>query len=132
LEGVVVLTDTWSVCRWDGAESTPCCGTNVIFSRKCLTEIGGFVYGSVTEDFLTSMYLHNKVGDLIMMIYTVTGCTDEFTNSAPSQGFKTKYVHEYLARGLSPDNLHDFMKQRFRWAAGKGALYRDDFLVLCR
>lgn len=44
---------------WDGANSAPCCGTNVIFSRACLTSIGGFIYGSVTEDFLTSMYLHN-------------------------------------------------------------------------
>lgn len=78
---------------WDGAGCAPCCGTNVIFSRKCLTSVGGFVYGSVTEDFLTSMYLHNA-------------------------GYKSKYVHEYLARGLSPDSLHDFMKQRLRWAAG--------------
>ncbi len=44
---------------WDGANCAPCCGTNVIFSRACLTSIGGFIYGSVTEDFLTSMYLHN-------------------------------------------------------------------------
>jgi cellulose synthase (UDP-forming) len=27
-------------------------------------------------------------------------------------------VHEYLAKGLSPETVHDFMKQRFRWAAG--------------
>lgn len=78
---------------WDGADACPCCGTNVIFSRKNLTAIGGFVYGSVTEDFLTSMYLHNA-------------------------GYKSKYVHEYLARGLAPETLHDFMKQRLRWAAG--------------
>lgn len=79
---------------WDGAGSTPCCGTNVVFSRECLGFIGGFVYGSVTEDFLTSMYLHNA-------------------------GFNSKYIHEYLAFGLSPDSVHDFMKQRHRWAAGK-------------
>lgn len=47
----------------------------------------------MTEDFLTSMYLHDA-------------------------GFRSKYVHEYLARGLSPDSLSDFMKQRLRWAAG--------------
>jgi len=27
-------------------------------------------------------------------------------------------VHEYLASGLSPETVHDFYKQRFRWAAG--------------
>lgn len=78
---------------WDAAGSTPCCGTNVTFSRKALTSIGGFTYGSITEDFLTSMTLH-------------------------SNRYKTKYVHEYLAFGLSPETVHDFYKQRFRWAAG--------------
>ena len=78
---------------WDGAHSTPCCGTNVIFSRNALRNTGGFVYGSITEDFLTSMYLHDLK-------------------------YKSKYVHEYLAHGLSPDCLHDFYKQRLRWAAG--------------
>ena len=34
---------------WDGAQSTPCCGTNVVFSRKNLTSVGGFVYGSVSR-----------------------------------------------------------------------------------
>jgi cellulose synthase (UDP-forming) len=32
--------------------------------------------------------------------------------------YRTKYVHEYLAKGLSPETIHDFYKQRFRWAAG--------------
>ncbi len=39
--------------------STPCCGTNVTFSRKALLSVGGFTYGSITEDFLTSMTLHS-------------------------------------------------------------------------
>jgi len=95
---------------WDGAGSAPCCGTNVIFSRKCLTSNDvtgnpGFAYGSVTEDFLTSMCLHSK-------------------------GYKSKYVHEYLARGLSPDSLNDFMKQRLRWAAGAVEIFvRNNALV---
>jgi len=33
--------------------------------------------------------------------------------------YKTKYVHEYLAAGLAPETVHDFFKQRFRWAAGE-------------
>lgn len=44
---------------WDAAGSTPCCGTNVVFSRQALLSIGGFTYGSITEDFLTSMTLHS-------------------------------------------------------------------------
>jgi len=45
---------------WDAVDSTPCCGTNVTFSRKALLSIGGFTYGSITEDFLTSMTLHSR------------------------------------------------------------------------
>jgi cellulose synthase (UDP-forming) len=44
---------------WDAVGSTPCCGTNVTFSRKALLSVGGFTYGSITEDFLTSMTLHS-------------------------------------------------------------------------
>jgi len=78
---------------WDAVGCTPCCGTNVVFSRAALLSIGGFTYGSITEDFLTSMTLHNH-------------------------GYESKYVHEYLAAGLAPESLHGFYKQRFRWAAG--------------
>jgi len=96
---------------WDGAGSAPCCGTNVMFSRKCLTSQNvtgnnGFAYGSVTEDFLTSMCLH-------------------------SLGYKSKYVHEYLARGLSPDSLNDFMKQRLRWAAGAVEIFIRNNALFC-
>ena len=44
---------------WDAVGGTPCCGTNVVFSRAALLSIGGFTYGSITEDFLTSMTLNN-------------------------------------------------------------------------
>jgi cellulose synthase/poly-beta-1,6-N-acetylglucosamine synthase-like glycosyltransferase len=78
---------------WANWGCVPCCGTNVLFSRKVLEEIGGFQYGSVTEDFLTSMYLHSK-------------------------GYKSKYCETTLAHGLAPFTLDDFYKQRFRWALG--------------
>ena len=77
----------------------PCCGTNVLFSRKALEEIGGFQYGSVTEDFLTSMYLHSKK-------------------------YTSKYCDKVLAHGLAPFSLEDFYKQRFRWALGGFQLLR--------
>jgi len=83
-----IIMKSWA---WWGC--VPCCGTNVLFSRKVLEEIGGFQYGSVTEDFLTSMYLHSK-------------------------GYKSKYCDKTLACGLAPFTLDDFYKQRFRWALG--------------
>jgi len=80
---------------WDTAGSTPCCGTNVVFSRNAFNtlEPKGFQYGSITEDFLTSLTMH-------------------------ASGLKSKYVREILATGLAPETYSDFFKQRFRWAAG--------------
>jgi len=71
----------------------PCCGTNVLFHYASLCELGGFQYGSITEDFLTSMYFH-------------------------SQGKKSGYVSQTIATGLAPYSLFDFFKQRKRWMIG--------------
>ena len=37
-----------------------CCGTNVIFRREALLDVGGFDETSVTEDFATSLQFHLK------------------------------------------------------------------------
>jgi cellulose synthase/poly-beta-1,6-N-acetylglucosamine synthase-like glycosyltransferase len=71
----------------------PCCGTNVIFHRKTLMDIGGFQYGSVTEDFNTSLLLH-------------------------SQGFISKYFTGKTAVGMAPLSLVGFYEQRKRWSTG--------------
>ena len=84
---------------WDGWNAAPCCGTNVMFSRKALTAVGGFAYGSVTEDFLTSMTLD-------------------------AAGYRTRYVDEVLAVGLAPEGLDSFFGQRLRWAVGGLQIFR--------
>lgn len=71
----------------------PCCGTNVVFHRKTLMDIGGFQYGSVTEDFNTSMLLH-------------------------SQGFISRYYTGKTAVGMAPLSLVGFYEQRKRWSTG--------------
>jgi len=78
---------------WHFWKCVPCCGTNVLFSKKILKHIDGFQYGSVTEDFLTSMILHSK-------------------------GYISTYCNEILAIGLAPFTVSDFYKQRFRWSLG--------------
>lgn len=82
-----------------------CVGTNVIFRRTALGEIGGVYTQSNSEDIWTSLQLHRR-------------------------RWRTVFVPESLARGIAPDNLLAYFKQQFRWASGgfevllRGGLFR--------
>ncbi|MDQ1744615.1 MAG: hypothetical protein QOE23_2954 [Pseudonocardiales bacterium] len=88
-----------------------CVGTNVIFRRTALAEIGGMYTASNSEDIWTSLELHRR-------------------------GWRSVFVPETLARGLAPDNLLSFFKQQFRWSYGgfevllRGGLFRRKGLTL--
>ena len=69
------------------------CGSGGIFRRSALESIGGFLTTSTTEDIHTSIRLHAK-------------------------GFRSVYVNERLAAGLSPESFEGYLKQRDRWAQG--------------
>lgn len=69
------------------------CGTNVLIRRKALTEVGGMYEENIAEDFLTSLFMHQK-------------------------GWKSAYVKEVLAIGLAPQDLLSYYKQQLRWARG--------------
>ena len=77
----------------DGFGLTPFVGTNACWRREVLREINGFVYGSVTEDTLTSSEVHNR-------------------------GYISKYAAEDLAWGEAPVSVAAAMLQRQRWAKG--------------
>lgn len=77
----------------DGFGLTPFVGTNAIWRREVLNEIGGFVYGSVTEDTLTSNEVHRR-------------------------GYISKYASEDLCFGEAPVSVAAAMLQRQRWAKG--------------
>jgi cellulose synthase (UDP-forming) len=70
-----------------------CCGTNMVFRRAALAEVGGFPQDSVTEDFELSVRLHE--GD-----------------------WRSSYVPEVLARGLGPEDMASYVSQQHRWARG--------------
>ncbi|MDP3284264.1 MAG: glycosyltransferase family 2 protein [Desulfobacterales bacterium] len=76
-----------------------CCGTNVIFSREALMDVGGFDESSVTEDFATSLKFHMN-------------------------GWKSAYHSDVLAFGMGPEDLGGYFKQQFRWALGTVGLLR--------
>jgi cellulose synthase (UDP-forming) len=88
-----------------------CVGTNVIFRRAALEEIGGMYIASNSEDIWTSIELHRR-------------------------GWRSFFVPEVLARGLAPDSLLSYFKQQFRWAYGafevllRGGLWRGKGLTV--
>jgi cellulose synthase (UDP-forming) len=77
----------------DGQGSMFCCGTNVVFRRTALEDVGGFPEGTVTEDFELSIRLHER-------------------------GWRTAYVPEVLASGLGPEDMASYVSQQQRWARG--------------
>jgi cellulose synthase (UDP-forming) len=70
-----------------------CVGTNVMFRRDALDDIGGISTGSNSEDIWTSLRLHRN-------------------------GWKSIYVPQVLACGLAPQDVPSYLKQQLRWASG--------------
>ncbi|MBM7868517.1 glycosyltransferase [Heliobacterium gestii] len=68
-------------------------GSNTVFRRSALAAIGGFATGTITEDMATGMLLQAK-------------------------GYRTIYLNEILAEGLSAESFSDYIRQRIRWARG--------------
>jgi len=68
-------------------------GTNALFRRTAIDRIGGIPTGSITEDMATGMLIQNE-------------------------GYKSFFVRETLALGLTSENFQDLMKQRDRWCRG--------------
>lgn len=68
-------------------------GSNTVFRRTALEEIGGFATGVLTEDMATGMLLQ-------------------------AARYRAAFVAEVLAAGLAPESFADLLKQRDRWARG--------------
>jgi cellulose synthase (UDP-forming) len=88
------------VCEGKSAQDAMfCCGTNVMFRRRALVEVGGFDESSVTEDIATSIKFHTK-------------------------GWSSVYLNRICAFGMGPQDLGGYFKQQFRWALGTTGLFR--------
>ena len=74
-------------------------GTMTLIRRQVLEDIGGWAEWCITED-----------AELGLRIF--------------ERGFEAVYVSRSYGKGLMPDTLADFKKQRFRWAFGATQIMR--------
>lgn len=72
---------------------TICCGSNAVYRRSVLDMIGGMVQIEHSEDVYTGFVLR-------------------------SLGWKVVYLPVILAKGLCPDDLHNYFHQQHRWCSG--------------
>jgi cellulose synthase (UDP-forming) len=70
-----------------------CVGTNVIFRREAIDDIGGMFTDSKSEDVWTSLMLHEN-------------------------GWRSVYIPVTLAVGDAPETVEAYTKQQLRWASG--------------
>lgn len=70
-----------------------CVGTNVVFRRSAIDEIGGIHTDSKSEDVWTALTLHER-------------------------GWKSVYIADILAVGDAPETIEAYSKQQLRWATG--------------
>ena len=68
-------------------------GSNTLLSRKALESTGGFITGTITEDFATGIEIQKK-------------------------GYQCIAIDTPLASGLAPESLSDLIRQRNRWSRG--------------
>jgi cellulose synthase (UDP-forming) len=90
------------ICEGKGYSNAMfCCGSNVVFRRAALLSVETLVEGrrhyfdetSVTEDFATSLRLHQR-------------------------GWETAYVNQPYVLGMGPETVSAYFTQHMRWALG--------------
>ena len=70
-----------------------CVGTNVMFRRSAIDDVGGMYTDSKSEDVWTSLMLHEA-------------------------GWRTVFIPDVLAVGDAPESVEAYSKQQLRWATG--------------
>lgn len=76
-----------------------CCGSNFLMRKDALGQAGGFDESTVTEDFATTLKLHQL-------------------------GWRSLYYNAVYVSGLGPDTLGAYFTQQYRWAHGVTAVLK--------
>lgn len=75
-----------------------CVGTNMIFRRSAIEEIGGIALLDHSEDIWTTILLHEK-------------------------GYESVFYNKVLAKGRAPETIPSYFRQQNRWARGGFSLF---------
>lgn len=78
--------------------SSFCVGTNMIYRRSAVDEIGGIAKQTHSEDIWTTILLHEK-------------------------GYESIFYNKILAEGRAPETIASFFRQQNRWARGGFSLF---------
>jgi cellulose synthase (UDP-forming) len=82
-------------------------GSGAVFRRAAIMELNGFKLMSITEDIHTSQHLH-------------------------ARGWRSVFVDQDLAVGLTAETLGSYLVQRRRWMLGCLQIFFKDNPLLCR
>ncbi len=77
----------------DGVGGVVCSGTSFVVRRSALEQVGGFVTGTLSEDYFTGIRI-------------------------TALGYQLIYLDEKLSAGLAAETIADHATQRLRWARG--------------
>jgi len=77
----------------DALGAAVCVGTSALYRRGALDAIGGFPKIAHSEDIYTGLFLNDA-------------------------GYSTRYVPVAVSKGVTPDNLDNFIAQQYRWCEG--------------
>ena len=75
-----------------------CVGTNMIYRRSALNQLGGIALRDHSEDIWTSLILHEH-------------------------GYQSVYINKVLAIGKTPETFKAYSKQQLRWATGSFEIF---------
>ncbi|OHB14495.1 MAG: hypothetical protein A2431_00005 [Candidatus Zambryskibacteria bacterium RIFOXYC1_FULL_39_10] len=81
----------------DHFDAAICCGSNAVYRRRAVEDIGGPRQVDASEDSRTGFALLNK-------------------------GWVTRYLPVLLAAGICPDNTYAYFHQQHRWCRGRSSL----------
>jgi cellulose synthase (UDP-forming) len=77
----------------DALGAAVCVGTSALYRRAALDAIGGFPKIGHSEDIYTGLWMHDA-------------------------GYSTRYVPVVVSKGVTPNNLDNFVAQQYRWCEG--------------